>query len=179
MQPRIGGLSSWLWHCVVIEWVPVFQRYHLWSRMWRQQVNLKSWYQPSRLWCYIPEDHKSNSHCHDSLKICIYIAIQSIDSWVSLVLNGSFEVRLWWYICFQVSLAVATVIAVVLYRMSVLAVLAMQGESYINSYALLFTTSTAASINLCCIMGFNWVSVSVLHCVLFWPAESEEASWKN
>jgi len=61
---------------------------------------------------------------------------------------------------FQIAVAVAAVLGVVLYRMSVLAALAMGGESYINSYALLFTTSTAASINLCCIMVFNWVSIS-------------------
>ncbi|XP_069685470.1 anoctamin-5-like isoform X2 [Periplaneta americana] len=56
-----------------------------------------------------------------------------------------------------VAMAVAAVLGVVLYRMSVLAALAVQGESYITSYALLFTTSTAASINLCCIMVFNWI----------------------
>ena len=61
---------------------------------------------------------------------------------------------------FQIAVAVAAVLGVVLYRMSVLAALAMRGESYINSYALLFTTSTAASINLCCIVVFNWVSTS-------------------
>lgn len=43
----------------------------------------------------------------------------------------------------------------------------MQGESYINSYALLFTTSTAASINLCCIVVFNWVSAWLVYCLLW------------
>lgn len=56
-----------------------------------------------------------------------------------------------------IAMAVAAVLGVVLYRMSVLAALAVRGESYINSYALLFTTSTAASINLCCIVVFNWM----------------------
>ncbi|KAJ9596645.1 hypothetical protein L9F63_012342, partial [Diploptera punctata] len=56
-----------------------------------------------------------------------------------------------------IAMAVAAVLGVVLYRMSLLAALAVQREPYINSYALLFTTSTAASINLCCIMVFNWI----------------------
>lgn len=148
-----------------------------WLRTCRRHICLQSFHLSPRLLLHTSR-HELNTHYHDSLKTCNLIAIHSISSWVSLILNGSFEVTLWWYVCFQVSLAIAAVLAVVLYRMSVLAALAMQGESYINSYALLFTTSTAATINLCCIMLFNWVSVSLLH-VLFWPVESEEISWKN
>ena len=56
-------------------------------------------------------------------------------------------------------MAVAALLGVVLYRMSILAALSVQGESVITSYAILFTTATAASINLCCIMVFNWVRI--------------------
>ncbi|RZF39456.1 hypothetical protein LSTR_LSTR000977 [Laodelphax striatellus] len=56
-----------------------------------------------------------------------------------------------------VTLALATVLAVVLYRMSVLAALSVYGDEVITSYAILFTTATAASINLTCIFLFNWV----------------------
>lgn len=60
--------------------------------------------------------------------------------------------------CFQVALAIATVVAVVLYRMSILAALQVYGDRVDNSSAILFTTCTAACINLCCIVIFNWVS---------------------
>ncbi|XP_034248774.1 anoctamin-1-like isoform X2 [Thrips palmi] len=56
-----------------------------------------------------------------------------------------------------VAMAVVAVLAVVLYRMSILAALSVYGDSVITSYALLFTTATAASINLCCIMVFNLI----------------------
>ncbi|XP_066991170.2 anoctamin-1 [Anabrus simplex] len=58
-----------------------------------------------------------------------------------------------------VALAIAAVLGVVLYRMSVLTALSVYGDtqSVITSYAILFTTATAASINLCCIMVFNWI----------------------
>ncbi len=56
-----------------------------------------------------------------------------------------------------VAMAVVAVLGVVLYRMSLLAALSVYGDSVITSYALLFTTATAASINLCCIMVFNLV----------------------
>lgn len=56
-----------------------------------------------------------------------------------------------------VAMAVVAVLGVVLYRMSLLAALSVYGDSYITSYALLFTTATAASINLCCIMVFNLI----------------------
>ncbi|XP_059619123.1 anoctamin-4 isoform X2 [Phlebotomus argentipes] len=56
-----------------------------------------------------------------------------------------------------VALAVAAVLAVVLYRMSVLAALSVYGDSVTNSGAILFTTATAASINLCLIILFNWM----------------------
>lgn len=53
----------------------------------------------------------------------------------------------------------AAVLGVVLYRMSVLTALSFHGHSMVTSYAILFTTATAASINLCCIILFNWVYV--------------------
>ncbi|KAK7864472.1 hypothetical protein R5R35_011703 [Gryllus longicercus] len=56
-----------------------------------------------------------------------------------------------------VAMAVAAVLGVVLYRMSMLAALSVYGSPEFNSYAILFTTTTAASINLCCIMVFNWI----------------------
>lgn len=58
----------------------------------------------------------------------------------------------------QIALAVVAVLALVLYRMSVLAALSVYGDNVITSYALLFTTATAASINLCLIVLFNMVS---------------------
>ncbi|XP_065163177.1 anoctamin-5 isoform X2 [Atheta coriaria] len=56
-----------------------------------------------------------------------------------------------------VAMALATVVAVVLYRMSVLTALRVYGDRVTTSSAILFTTSTAASINLCCIIVFNWL----------------------
>ncbi|KAK9512825.1 hypothetical protein O3M35_001156 [Rhynocoris fuscipes] len=56
-----------------------------------------------------------------------------------------------------VVLALAAVLGVVLYRMSVLAALSVYGDAVISSYAILFTTTTAATINLICIVCFNWV----------------------
>lgn len=54
-----------------------------------------------------------------------------------------------------ISLALAAILGVILYRMSTLAALSFYGESIVTSYALLFTTATAASINLVCILIFN------------------------
>lgn len=54
-------------------------------------------------------------------------------------------------------MAIAAILGVVLYRMSLLAALSVYGDSVITSYAILFTTATAATINLCCIVIFNWV----------------------
>ncbi|XP_073982861.1 anoctamin-1-like [Rhodnius prolixus] len=54
-------------------------------------------------------------------------------------------------------LALGCVLGVVLYRMSVLAALSVYGDSVITSYAMLFTSTTAATINLVCILGFSWV----------------------
>ncbi|KAK6634066.1 hypothetical protein RUM44_004674 [Polyplax serrata] len=56
-----------------------------------------------------------------------------------------------------VAMAVAAVLGVVLYRMSVLAALSVYGDSVITSYAILFTTATAATINLGGIVIFNWI----------------------
>ncbi|KAK8402242.1 hypothetical protein O3P69_001391 [Scylla paramamosain] len=54
-----------------------------------------------------------------------------------------------------VTMALAAVLGVILYRMSVLAALSIHGESVLTSYALIFTSTTAACINLVCIMIFN------------------------
>lgn len=57
-----------------------------------------------------------------------------------------------------VTLALAAVLGVVLYRMSVLAALAVRDEKNLaTSNAIIFTTVTAASINLSLIFVFNWV----------------------
>lgn len=63
-----------------------------------------------------------------------------------------------------VALAVAAVLGVVLYRMSMLVVLASLGNKYnvSNSGVIFFTTATAASINLCLIVVFNWVSLEII-----------------
>lgn len=53
----------------------------------------------------------------------------------------------------------AAVFGVVLYRMSVLTALSVYRHPMVTSYAILFTTATAASINLCCIILFNWLYV--------------------
>ncbi|XP_066905567.1 anoctamin-1 [Halyomorpha halys] len=56
-----------------------------------------------------------------------------------------------------VTLALAAVLGVVLYRMSVLAALSVYGGIDISSYAIIFTTTTAAIINLVCIVIFHWM----------------------
>ncbi|CAH0557259.1 unnamed protein product [Brassicogethes aeneus] len=56
-----------------------------------------------------------------------------------------------------VTLALAAVVAVVLYRMSLLVALQVYAGQVDNSSAILFTTATAACINLCCIVVFNWI----------------------
>ncbi|CAL7952011.1 unnamed protein product [Xylocopa violacea] len=58
-----------------------------------------------------------------------------------------------------IAIAMAAVLGVVLYRMSVLTALSVYGHPMVTSYAILFTTATAASINLCCIIVFNWIYV--------------------
>ncbi|KAK2583391.1 hypothetical protein KPH14_009379 [Odynerus spinipes] len=58
-----------------------------------------------------------------------------------------------------ISVAMAAVLGVVLYRMSVLTALSFSGHPMVTSYAILFTTATAASINLGCIIVFNWIYV--------------------
>ncbi|XP_047493990.1 anoctamin-1-like isoform X1 [Penaeus chinensis] len=60
-----------------------------------------------------------------------------------------------------VLMALVAVIAVILYRMAVLAALAIHGDSVITSYAIIFTSTTAAFINLICIMIFNQVYARV------------------
>lgn len=55
-------------------------------------------------------------------------------------------------------MALATVVAIVVYRMAVLFSLRVYADQVDNSQAILFTTCTAACINLFCIMIFNWVS---------------------
>ncbi|GJQ69772.1 hypothetical protein Trydic_g22331 [Trypoxylus dichotomus] len=57
-----------------------------------------------------------------------------------------------------ITLALATVLGVVLYRMSVSAALKVYDAQVINtSSAILFTSTTAACINLGCIVVFNWI----------------------
>ncbi|XP_050306714.1 anoctamin-1 isoform X2 [Anthonomus grandis grandis] len=56
-----------------------------------------------------------------------------------------------------VCMALATVLGVVLYRMSVLAALKVQSGKMDNSHAILFSTVTAASINLVAILIFNQI----------------------
>ncbi|XP_011697845.1 PREDICTED: anoctamin-1 isoform X2 [Wasmannia auropunctata] len=53
--------------------------------------------------------------------------------------------------------AMAAILGVVLYRMSVLTALSVSGHPVVNSHAILFTTATAACINLFCIILFNWL----------------------
>ena len=59
-------------------------------------------------------------------------------------------------------MAFVAVFAVILYRMSVMAALSIHGDIIDNSYAIIFTSATAAFINLVCIMIFNQVSVCLL-----------------
>ncbi|XP_015115745.1 anoctamin-4 isoform X1 [Diachasma alloeum] len=58
-----------------------------------------------------------------------------------------------------IAVAMAAVIGVILYRMSILTTLSVYGQSAITSNAILFTTATAACLNLCCIVLFNWLYV--------------------
>ncbi|XP_064083662.1 anoctamin-1-like isoform X6 [Macrobrachium nipponense] len=60
-----------------------------------------------------------------------------------------------------VMMAIVAVFAVILYRMSVLAALSIHGDSVITSYAIIFTSTTAAFINLICIMIFNQIYARV------------------
>lgn len=55
-------------------------------------------------------------------------------------------------------MALATVVGVVLYRMSVLVTLKFYSDKIDTSSAVLITTATAASINLIAILIFNQVS---------------------
>jgi len=55
-------------------------------------------------------------------------------------------------------MALATVVGVVLYRMSVLVTLKFYSDKIDTSSAVLITTATAASINLVAILIFNQVS---------------------
>jgi anoctamin-1 len=56
-----------------------------------------------------------------------------------------------------VTMALATVVAIVVYRMSMLFSLRVYADQVDNSSAILFTTCTAACINLVCIVIFNWI----------------------
>lgn len=60
-----------------------------------------------------------------------------------------------------VTMALVAVLGVILYRMSVLAALSIHGDSVITSYAIIFTSTTAAFINLICIMIFNQIYARV------------------
>lgn len=57
-----------------------------------------------------------------------------------------------------VALAFAAILAVVLYRMSVLAALNVSDNQFTTSNAIYITTVTAALINLSLIFVFSWVS---------------------
>ena len=61
-------------------------------------------------------------------------------------------------------MAFVAVVAVILYRMSVLAALSIHGDTVITSYAIIFTSTTAALINLVCIMIFNQVKSPETQC---------------
>ncbi|XP_043474457.1 anoctamin-1-like [Leptopilina heterotoma] len=58
-----------------------------------------------------------------------------------------------------IAVAMAAVLGVVLYRVSVLSALSVYGHPSVTSYAIIFTTTTAACINLCCIIVFNWIYI--------------------
>ncbi|XP_046423271.1 anoctamin-4-like isoform X1 [Neodiprion fabricii] len=58
-----------------------------------------------------------------------------------------------------IAVAVVTVLAVILYRISVLAVLSFYKDTIVTSYAILFTTVTAACLNLCCIVILNSIYI--------------------
>lgn len=58
-----------------------------------------------------------------------------------------------------VIMAMVAVLGVVLYRISVLTALAAYNDKVETSGAILFTTATAATINLCLIVVFNWVFI--------------------
>lgn len=58
-----------------------------------------------------------------------------------------------------IAIAMASVLGVIFYRMSLLTTMSLWGNSAITSNAILFTTATAACINLCCIVLFNWLYV--------------------
>lgn len=60
-----------------------------------------------------------------------------------------------------VALALAAVVAVVLYRMSVLAALSVSQDAVTKSRAIYITTITAALINLALIFVFSWVCCAV------------------
>ena len=57
----------------------------------------------------------------------------------------------------QITVAIAIIIGVVLYRLSVLASLAYWKDDYVSSYAMLFTNATAATINLVIVLLLNQV----------------------
>jgi anoctamin-1 len=56
-----------------------------------------------------------------------------------------------------IAVAIATVLGVVLYRMTLMAVLAVYDKELTTSFAILFTTTTAAIINLVLIVILNWM----------------------
>ncbi|XP_037087083.1 anoctamin-1-like [Pollicipes pollicipes] len=56
-----------------------------------------------------------------------------------------------------ITVAVAIIVGVVLYRLSVLASLAYWKNNYVNSFALIFTNATAATINLVIVLLLNQV----------------------
>ena len=67
----------------------------------------------------------------------------------------------------QTIMALVAVMGVILYRMSVLAALSIHGDTVLTGYAIIFTSTTAACINLVCIMIFNQVKTLIFKFVLF------------
>ena len=63
-----------------------------------------------------------------------------------------------YFIFFQASLALAIVIGVIVYRISVLSALHLRDEEILYKNASLVTTATAACINLLFIVFLNYVS---------------------
>lgn len=59
----------------------------------------------------------------------------------------------------MITLVLATVVGVILYRMSMIVALSLINEETIKSHASLFISATAATINLVVILIFNQVRV--------------------
>lgn len=78
-------------------------------------------------------------------------------------------------------LALVAVLGVVLYRLSTLASLLSYKEQVDTSVIMLFTTATAATINLCLIVIFNWVSKfqNIILCLLICMSSNNHTNISN